>query len=94
MFKEDGVVVEKLFESVLLVFNVEGVRQQRMPVIECVEFRGNAVLILELLVEKQLWVELEFEVVTAQVLHVVFDHYLDRLSCCTTERIYFPHNQR
>jgi hypothetical protein len=26
-------------------------------------------------------------VVTAQVLHVVFDHYLDSLSCYTTQRL-------
>lgn len=88
VFEEDGVVVEKLFEGVLLVFDVEGVGQQGVPVVERVEFSGNAVLILELLVEEELGVELEFEVVTAQVLHVVLDHDLDGLSCCTTQSLF------
>lgn len=70
--------------------DVKGVGQQRVPVIERIEFSGNAVLVLKLLVEKQLGVELEFEVVTAQVLHVVFNHNLDSLSCGATQRVYFP----
>lgn len=94
MFNEDGVVVEELFEVVLLLFDLKGVRQQRVPVIECVEFSCNAVLVLELLVEKQLRVELEFEVVATQVLHVVFDHNLDSLSCGTTQKGFiFPYYQ-
>lgn len=82
---EDGVVVEELLVAVFLVFDLEAVRQQGVPVIECVEFGCNAVLVLELLIEKQLRVELEFEVVATQVLHVVFDHNLDRLPCGTTQ---------
>lgn len=88
MLDEDGVVVQELLVVVLLVFDLEAVRQQGVPVIECVEFGCDAVLILELLVEQQLRVELEFEVVATQVLHIVFDHNLDSLPCCTTQSLF------
>lgn len=78
---ENGVVVEKLFEVVLLVLDVKGVGQQRMPVIKYVELCRDAVLVLELFAEEQLGVKLEFEMIAAQVLHIVFYHNLDGLSC-------------
>lgn len=81
MLQQDGVVVEKLLIVVLLVVNLKGIGQEWMPVIECVELRGDPVLVLELLAEKQLRVELEFEVIATQVLHVVFNHNLNGLSC-------------
>lgn len=74
------VIEDKLFVAVLLLFDVKTVRHQWVPVVERVEFRGDAVLILETFLEQQLWVKLELEVIAAQVLHVVFDHNLDGLS--------------
>lgn len=65
---------------VLLVFNLKGVRQEGMPVVERVKLSSNAVLVLELLVEKQLWVKLQFEVIATQVLYVVFYHDLNGFS--------------
>lgn len=58
-----GVVVEKLLECVLLVVDLECVRQKRVPVVESVEFSCNSVLVLKSLVEQQLGIKLEFEVV-------------------------------
>lgn len=81
VFQHDGVVVEELLESVFLVMDLEGVGQKRVPVVESVEFGCNAVLVLKSLVEQQLRIELEFEVVAAQVLHIVLDNDLDCLSC-------------
>jgi hypothetical protein len=37
VFYQDGVVVEKLFKVVLLLIYLEGVGQQRMPVVKCVK---------------------------------------------------------
>lgn len=48
--------------------------------VECVKLSSNTVLVLELLVEKQLWVKLEFEVIATQVLYVVFYHNLNSFS--------------
>lgn len=81
MFGHYSGVEHKLLVAVLSVLDVEGVGHQRVPVVKSVELRCDAVLILELLVEEQLRVELELEVVAAQMLHVVLDHNLDGLSC-------------
>ncbi len=78
-------VEDKLFVAVILLLNVEGIRHQRVPVVQGVELRRNAVLVLEALVEEQLGVKLELEVISAQVLHVVLDHNLDGLSCRTDD---------
>lgn len=51
-----------------------------MPVVECVKLSSNTVLVLELLVEKQLWVKLQLEVITTQVLYIVFNHNLNGFS--------------
>lgn len=74
------VIEDKLFVAVLLLFDVKTVRHQRVPVVQGIEFRCDAVLILKTFLEQQLWVKLELEVIAAQVLHVVFDHNLDGLS--------------
>jgi len=81
MFQHYRVVVEELLESVLLVVYLEGVRQQWVPVVERIELGCNAVLVLKSLVEQQLGIKLEFEVVAAQVLHIVLNNNLDCLSC-------------
>lgn len=81
MFQHDGVVVEELWVGVLLVLYLERVRQKRMPVVEGVELGCYSVLILKPLVEEQLWIKLQLEVVTTQMLYVVLNHNLDGLSC-------------
>lgn len=86
MLQHDGVVVEELLEGVLLVVDVEGVGQQRVPVVQGVELSCDAVLVLEPLVEQQLRVKLQLEVVPTQVLHVVLYNNLDCLSCWTKEQ--------
>lgn len=50
-----------------------------MPVVEMVELQGNAILVLELGAEQQLWVELELQEVATQLLHVLLDDNLDGL---------------
>lgn len=80
MPSHDRVIEDELFVAVVLLFNVKTVRHQWVPVVQGVEFRCDAVLILETFLEQQLWVKLELEVIAAQVLHVVFDHNLDGLS--------------
>lgn len=51
-----------------------------MPVVQGVELRCNAVLVLETLVEEQLRIKLEFKVIATQMLHVVFNNNLDGLT--------------
>lgn len=51
-----------------------------MPVVQGVELRCDAVLVLEALVEEQLGIKLEFEVIATQMLHIVFNHNLDGLT--------------
>lgn len=86
MLQHDGVVVEELLEGVLLVMDLEGVRQQWVPVVEGVELSCNAVLVLKPLVEQQLRVKLQLEVVPTQVLHIILYNDLDCLSCWTKEQ--------
>lgn len=83
-----GGVEDKLFIAVILPLNVETIRHQRVPVVQGVELRCNAVLVLEALVEEQLGVKLELEVIPAQVLHVVLDHNLDGLPCRTEDYMF------
>lgn len=45
--------------------------------VQRVELGGDAVLILEPLVEQERRVELQFEMITAQVLDVILDHDLN-----------------
>lgn len=52
-----------------------------MPVVERVKLGGDPILILESLVEEKLRIELELEVVAAQVLHVILDYDLDGFPC-------------
>lgn len=66
--------------AVDLVLDLKVVRHQRVPVIQSVEFRRDAVLVLKALTEEKLWVKLELEVVAAQVLNVVLDHDFDGLT--------------
>lgn len=73
-------VEDKLFVAVIPLLNVETVRHQRMPVVQGVELGCDAVLVLEALVEQQLRVELEFEVISTQVLNIVLDHNFDGLA--------------
>lgn len=63
-----------------LVLDLKCVRHQRVPVVQCVELRCDAVLILELLAEEELGVKLKLEVVAAQVLNVVLNHDFDGLT--------------
>ena len=72
--------IDKLLIVVLLTINLKDVRQKGMPVVERVKLSSNTVLVLELLVEKQLWVKLQFEVIATQVLYVVFNHNLNSFS--------------
>lgn len=80
VFQHYRVVVEELLESVLLVMYLESVRQKWVPVVKSIEFSCNSVLVLKSLAKQQLRIELEFEVVTTQVLHIVLNNYLDCLS--------------
>lgn len=82
-------VEDELFVVVFFLLDVESIRHQRVPVVQGVELGCNAVLVLEALVEQQLGVELELEVVAAQVLHVVLDDNLDGLACRTSVRSRF-----
>jgi len=77
---DDGGVEDKLLVAVVAPLDAEAVGHQRVPVVQRVELRRDAVLVLEALIEQQLRVELQLEVVTAQVLHVVLDHDLDGLA--------------
>lgn len=86
VFQHYRVVVEELLESVLLVMYLESVRQKWVPVVESIEFSCNSVLVLKSLVEQQLRIELEFEVVATQVLHVVLNNNLDCLSCWSVKQ--------
>lgn len=74
------VVKDELLVAVLLLLDVETVGHQRVPVVQGVELGCDAVLVLETLLEQQLWVKLELEMVAAQVLDIVFDYNLDGLS--------------
>lgn len=87
MFQHYGVVVEELLESVLLVMDLKSVRQKWVPVVQSIEFSCNSVLVLKTLVEQKLRIKLQFEVVATQVLHVIFNNYLDRFSCWRINRI-------
>lgn len=86
MFQHYRVVVEELLKSVLLVMYLKSVRQKWVPVVQGIEFSCNSVLVLESLVEQKLRIELEFEVVATQVLHVIFNNNLDCLSCWRRKR--------
>lgn len=76
---QHGGVEQELLVAVVLGAHLEGVRHERVPVVEMVELHGNAVLVLELDAEQQLRVELELQEVAAQLLHVLLDHDLDGL---------------
>lgn len=80
-------VEDKLLVVIFFLFNVKCIGHQRVPVVQGVEFRCNAVLVLKALVEQQFWVKLELEVVAAKVLHVVFDHDLDGLSYRANDQV-------
>lgn len=81
MFGHYRVVKHKLVVAVDLILDLKVVGHQRVPVIQSVEFRSNAVLVLEALTEEKLWVKLELEVVATQMLNVVLDHDFDGLTC-------------
>lgn len=76
-------IEDKLLVVVLLLLDVESVGHQWVPVVQGVELRCDAVLVLEALVEQQLGVKLELEVIAAQVLDVILNHDFDGLSCKT-----------
>lgn len=71
---EDGGIVEELRVGDLSSVNKETVRHEWVPVVQLVKLHRDAILVLELCVEEQGWIELQLQVVAAQVLHVVFDH--------------------
>lgn len=75
-----GVVEEKLGVCIDLVLDLKRVRHQRVPVVQRVELRCDAVLILEPLAEEELRVKLKLQVVAAQVLNVILNHDFDGLT--------------
>lgn len=79
MVHQYGGVEQELLIAVVLGAHREGVGHERVPVVEMVELQGDAVLVLELDAEQQLWVELELQEVAAQLLHVLLDDDLDGL---------------
>lgn len=81
MVHQYGGVEQELLIAVVLGAHREGVGHERVPVVEMVELQGNAILVLELGAEQQLWVELELQEVAAQLLHVLLDDDLDGLPC-------------
>lgn len=88
MLGHHGGVEDKLLVVVLHLFDVKRVGHQRVPVVQGVELRRDAVLVLETLVEEELWVELELEVVATEMLHVVLNHDLDGLTYRTNYSIW------
>lgn len=72
-------VVDELLVAVPLPADEEVVGHQRVPVVELVELHGDAVLVLELHPEDELGVELQPQVVPAEVLDVVLNDDLDGL---------------
>lgn len=76
---QHGGVEQKLLVAVVLGAHPEEVGHERMPVVQLVELHGDAVAVLELGPEQQLWVELELQEVAAQLLHVLLYHNLDGL---------------
>lgn len=79
MVHQHGGVEQELLIAVVLGAHREGVGHERVPVVEMVELQGDAVLVLELDTEQQLWVKLELQEVAAQLLHVLLDDNLDGL---------------
>lgn len=75
-----GVVEEKLGVCKELVLDLKGVGHERMPVVQRVELRCNAVLVLETLAEEELGVKFKLEVVAAQVLNIVLNYNFDGLT--------------
>lgn len=60
-----------------LVLDLKHVRHQGVPVVQRVELRRDAVLILEALTKEQLGVKLKLKMVAAQVLNVVLNNDFD-----------------
>lgn len=80
MLGQNRVVKHKLVVAVDLVLDLKVVGHQRVPVIQSAEFRCDAVLVLEALIEEKLRVKLELEVVATQVLNIVLNHDFDGLT--------------
>lgn len=51
VLSHDSGIEDKLFVAVIPLLNVEAVRHQRVPVVQGVELRRDAVLVLETLAE-------------------------------------------
>lgn len=63
MLSHDRVVEDKLFVVIFFLVNEKCIRHEWVPVVQRIELGCNAVLVLEALVEEQLWVKLELEVI-------------------------------
>ena len=83
---EHGGVVEELLVAVLFPLDDEGVGHQPVPVIELIELHCDAIPVLELRPKQQLGVELEAQVVPAEVLDIVFNDDLNGLPWAGGER--------
>jgi len=79
VLNDDLRVEHVVLEGVLVSADVDGGGHERVPVVQVVELGGDPVLVLEGLPEEELRPEEELVVVAAEVLHVVFDHDLDRI---------------
>lgn len=51
-----------------------------MPVVKSVELRRDPVLVLETLIEEKFGIKLELKVVSAEMLHIIFNNDFDRLT--------------
>lgn len=77
---QHGGVVDELVVAVLLVLDGKAVWHQRVPMVELVEFHSNAVPVLELHPKKELWIELQAQVVATEMLDIVFNYDFDGLT--------------
>lgn len=77
---EEWSVVEELPMRHFVAINEETVRYQGVPVVKLAELQRDAVTILELGVKQHYGVKLQFQKVSAELLHVLLYHYLYRLS--------------
>lgn len=66
----------------------EVVRHQRVPAVELTELQSDAIAVLERHSEQQRRIKLQFQEITAKVLHIIFNYNGDDLTFKVKEIIY------
>lgn len=77
---ENRCVEEELFIRQFVSINKEAVGHQSMPVVELAELQRDTVPILEVGVKQQRGIKFQLEQVSAEVLHILFNHNFYRLT--------------